>query len=417
MTANLGRDFRLFWAGETISLFGTQVTTLALPLTAVLVFDAGPGQVGLLRFLQLVPYLIGALPVGVWVDRVRRRPVMLGANLARLILIGLVPVLSWSGLLELPLLLVIGCAIGIASMVFDVSWMSYVPTVVGDRKALVQANARLAVSASSADAAGPALGGALVGALTAPTAMLFDALSYAVSIVSLGLIRAPETAPERAADRQLSTELRQGLSWVFGNRYLRYIALIGFACNFFVIANSTIFVLYAVRSRNLTPGELGLVLSVAGACAVVGAAVAGAGIARFRLGLTYRLAMAAVFLTPIVIPVAGGPKPLLIVTFMIGLGAGYFAMAIANLLILTVRQTLTPDPLMGRMSAAMRMLLFGGGSMGGPVGGALAALVGLRPALAVLATGSALMLIPVLLSPVGRLREMPKSAVAEPVAG
>ncbi|GAA1180656.1 Na+/melibiose symporter-like transporter [Kitasatospora gansuensis] len=182
-------DFLKFWLGETVSLLGTQVTNLALPLTAISAFGATDEQVGRLRFLQLVPYLGLALLIGVWTDRVRRRPVMLGANLVRLVLLALVPLLYWWHALDLPLLLAIACAVGIASVVFDVSWMSYVPVLVRKPEHYVEASAKTGVSSSAADVAGPGLAGVLVSALTAPVALVVDACSYAVSLVSLLLIR------------------------------------------------------------------------------------------------------------------------------------------------------------------------------------------------------------------------------------
>lgn len=139
-------DFLKFWSGETLSLLGTQVTNLALPLTAIYAFDATDEQIGILRFLQLAPYLGLALLFGVWVDRVRRRPVMLAANLTRMLLLALIPLLYWSNALSMAPLLVIACAIGVASVLFDVSWMSYVPTLVRDSRNYVEASAKLGIS-------------------------------------------------------------------------------------------------------------------------------------------------------------------------------------------------------------------------------------------------------------------------------
>src|SRR6266446_20283 len=153
------RDFVQFWSGETLSLYGTQITILALPLTAVLVFHAGARELGLLRFLELLPYPAFSLLFGVWVDRSRRRPLMLGANFARMILLALVPILAAAGQLNLVSLMVITFAVGAASVLFDVSWMSYVPTLIRDRRYLVEANTKLGITASSADVAGPGLAG------------------------------------------------------------------------------------------------------------------------------------------------------------------------------------------------------------------------------------------------------------------
>ncbi|MEW2069215.1 MFS transporter [Streptomyces sp. NPDC007346] len=186
------QDFLKFWVGETVSLLGTQVTNLALPLTAIYAFNASDEQVGFLRFLQLVPYIGFALLFGVWVDRVRRRNVMLATNLFRAVLIGLIPVLHWLDVLNMPVLLVIACALGTASCLFDVSWMPFVPTLVKDPKHYVEANAKMGISQSVSDVAGPGMAGVLVSVLTAPVALIANAGSYLFSTFMLLLVRTRE---------------------------------------------------------------------------------------------------------------------------------------------------------------------------------------------------------------------------------
>ena len=405
------RDFLAFWTGETLSLFGTQVTALALPLTAVLVFDAGPEQLGLVRFAQFVPYLLFGLVFGVWIDRVRRRPVMLGANVARMLLVGSVPALSTLDLLNLPLLLAITFSIGVAGVLFDLSWMSYVPVLVRDRSYLVEANSKLGVTYSSAEAAGPGLAGVLIGALTAPVAMIVDAASFAVSLVSLLLIKVREPRPAvPATRRRLATELAEGLRFVFGDRILRALAVVGCLCNFFTISTSTMFILYAVRDRGLPPALLGFVLSMGAVGGVIGALAAGPLLKRLPLGRVYAASVGTTFLGPAVIAAADGPRPVLLVLFVTAFVMIYVGVSVSNVVIVSLRQTITPDSLLARMNAAFRTLMYGGGSLGGPAGGLLAGALGMRPALVVLAAGSAAMLAPVILSPVSRLVAMPAPA-------
>ncbi len=172
------RDFLTFWSGETFSLFGAQITVLALPLTAVITLDAQPEELGVLRFLQMIPYLLLGPLFGVWVDRHRRRTAMIGANTLRLVLIGLVPLLAWLGRLDMPWLLVITFGVGIGAVLFDISWMSFVPTLIRDPDYLVDANSKLATTSASADAVGPGLAGSLVNLLTAPVAMAVNAGTY-----------------------------------------------------------------------------------------------------------------------------------------------------------------------------------------------------------------------------------------------
>jgi MFS family permease len=400
-------DFVKFWFGETVSLYGAQITTLALPLTALYTFNATPEEVGLLRFLWLVPYLLFALLFGAFIDRVRRRPVMLGANLARLVLIGLVPVLAWSGVLSIGPLFAIAFLAGTASVLFDLSWMSLVPALVRDRRLMVEANSKLGVSASSADAAGPGLAGVLVNALTAPVAMAVNAVTYLVSLVSLLLIRTPEPEVERPPSRNLRAELAEGLKWVFGNRYMRAIALVGSSCNFFTIGVSTMFVVYAVRDRGISAALLGLILSVAAAGGILGAAITKPMLRWLPLGTGYQLSVGVIFLGPLLIPLAPESIPVAAVMFVCAFLLGYVGLGTANVLIMSLRQNLTPNRLMGRMNAGMRTTMFGGGALGGPVAGALAGWLGLHTALWILAIASAAMLIPIAASPVGKLKEMP----------
>ncbi|MEV6120220.1 MFS transporter [Streptomyces sp. NPDC052077] len=402
------RDFMVFWTGEALSLYGTQITNLALPLTAVLVFDVGAEQLGLLRFAQLAPFLGLALVFGVWVDRVRKRPVMLGANLVRMVLIGLVPLLHQFDLLTLPLLYALALGVGVATVLFDVSWMSYVPVLVRDRQSLLEANSKLNATLSSADIAGPGLAGTLVSAFSAPFAMTANAVSYAVSVVSLMVIRTPEPVPEAPAEkRRLRVELLEGLRWVFGNRWLRAIGLVGCACNFLLTMVQSLFLLYAVRDKDLSAAAVGFVMGAAAVGGLLGALVSGKVVRTLSVGTAYRVSVSVIFLGPLLVPAAGGPRWLLLGMFVASFFLEYFGSSVSNVLIVSLRQTITPQHLMGRMTAAMRMLLYGGGALGGPVGGLLAVAAGLHGALWIAGLLSAAMLVPILLSPVGTLRTMP----------
>src|SRR3954454_13553879 len=220
------RDFMKFWTGESLSLLGAQVTALALPLAAIDAFDASDELVGLLRFLELVPYIGLALLFGVWVDRVSRRKAMLWANGVRMVLVAAVPLLHWAGVLNMPILLVITCAVGVASVGFDVTWMPFAPTLVTNPRHRVEANAKMGVSQSVSDVAGLGIAGLLVAALTAPVALIVDAFSYVASVVSLLLIRTPEPRPARGAERHLLRELRDGVEYVAREPILRWLAIV-----------------------------------------------------------------------------------------------------------------------------------------------------------------------------------------------
>lgn len=401
-------DFLKFWFGETVSLLGTQVSTLALPLTALSTFHASNAEVGLLRFLQLAPYIGLALVFGAWADRARRRHVMIATNLVRMVLVGLVPVLAAAHALSMPLLLVIACAVGVASVLFDVSWMPYAPTLVdGDERRYVEVSAKMGMSSSVSDVAGPGLAGVLVSVLSAPTALIVDACSYAVSVASLAAIRKREPRPVPAQRRNLRREIREGLAWVFGTRVLRWLAFVGFCCNFSMITVWTMFLLYGTQELHLAASTLGAIFATASVGGLIGAAVSRRVLARFRLGRVYFWAQTALLAGPALIAVASGPKPAVVALVTGSFFTTYLGLGIANVVIVSLRQTTTPPALLSRMTACFRMLLFGGGALGGLTAGLLSGAVGDRNALITAAALSAAVIVALAVSPVSRLRDLP----------
>ncbi|MER6448635.1 MFS transporter [Streptomyces venezuelae] len=409
------RDFLKFWVGETVSLLGTQVTNLALPLTAIYAFDASDEQVGFLRFLQLVPYIGFALLFGVWVDRVRRRNVMLATNLFRAALIALIPVLHWLDVLNMPVLLVIACALGTASCLFDVSWMPFVPTLVKDTRHYVEASAKMGVSQSVSDVAGPGMAGVLVAAVTAPVALIANAGSYLFSTLMLLLVRTREPIPEPTAKRHVLRELRDGLDWVFRKPILRWLAIVGFCCNFSMITVWTMFLLYGTHDLDLSSSQLGGIFGTASVGGLIGAMVSRKVVGRFPIGRVYFVAQTALLLGPLVIVLAGGPKLVVIGMVTLSFFTTYLGLGIANVIIVSVRQTATPQSMMSRMTACFRTLLFGGGALGGLTAGLLSGGIGNRNALIVAAAFSAVVVVALIKSPVSRLRELPPAAM-EPEA-
>lgn len=403
-------DFLKFWSGEALSLVGAQVTNLALPLTAVMVFNASAQQVGLLRFLQFAPYLFLALIFGVWVDRCRRKPLMLLANTVRMLLIALVALLAHYDYLSIAGLLVIACVVGVFSVLFEVSWLSYIPTLVKDPKHYVEANQKMGATQSTTDVAGPGMAGALIGWLGPPTALVVDAASYLASLASLLWIRTPEPAPPPADKRHLGRELGEGVRWVFGDPILRSLALLAPFTNFSLTCVWTLFLLYGVRDKGLSAVTVGLIFSVSSVGSLAGALLSKALIRRYRIGMVYGLSLAAIYAGPVLLPLAAGPRPVLISMFVLSLLISYLGAGMSNVVQLSLRQTCTPPSLMGRMNAAFRTLLFGGGALGGLSAGLTGGALGLRAGLTLVALCSAGMLVPIAMSRVVRLRAMPAPA-------
>jgi predicted MFS family arabinose efflux permease len=409
------RPFMLFWGGETVSMFGTQVTLLALPLTAVMLLGATATQLSLVRFLETAPYLLFTLIFGAWVDRLRRRPVLIVANAARCLLIGTIPALVLFDLLTLPALAAIAFGAGIFTVLFDVAWAAYTPTLVHSED-LVEANGKMMTSYASAEVAGPGLAGVLIQWLSAPLALIADAASYLVAMITLLLIRAPEPRPEVPSDSHLLREIGQGLRLVMGDAYLRAIAVMSGLWNFFYLIASTIFLLYAVRERDLSPATLGIILAVGACGGLIGAAISTRLARRGRfgpvLGVAFTFGCASWFL----LPAAQGSQAVVSVIYGVAFFSVHIGLGLWGVLTLSLRQAITPAWLQGRVSATMRLISYGLGTLGALTAGVLGLTFGLRPTLWIAAAGfAAILAVTLLATPLPKVRFLPTAAEAEEV--
>ena len=407
-------DFLKLWTAETISVFGSQITGLAMPLTAILVLSATPFQVGLLNAMDTLPFLLVGLPAGVWVDRLRRRPILIVADLGRTILLASIPVAFVLGVLSMPQLYAVGLAVGILTVFFDVAYQSYLPALV-DRDRLVDGNAKLEISRSAAAVAGPPVGGGLIGLLGAPIAIALDASSFLVSALGILAIRRREPAPEPHLDAAgervgMARSIREGLAYVGRHRLLRSIAACTGTANLFGAMAWSVLMLYAVQVLGLTPGTIGLVLGVGSVGFLVGAFLpdrvqrrVGLGPAIVGSALLGGLAVLLVPLAPIAMPL-----PFLIASqFLVGIGQ-----VVYNVSQVSLRQAITPDAMLGRMNATMRFVVWGTMPVGALVGGILGGTIGLRETLLVGAIGESLAVLFVALSPVRTLRTIPEAVRA-----
>jgi MFS family permease len=404
-------DFRRLWLGETVSLLGTQVTTLALPLTAILALDAGPGELGLLGVAAFLPFLVFGLPAGAWVDRRRRRGILVAANLGRALLIALVPLAALAGQLRFELLLAVTFLAGMLTVVFEVAHLSYVPRLV-DRDRLVAANARLMASSSTADIAGPGLAGFLVAAVSAPVAIAIDAVSYLVAALAVLGIRREEPEPDRAhrGARDIVAELREGLGFVARHPLLRPLALEAVTFNVFAQVMTVVLLLYATRTLGLDAPMIGLVFSAAAVGSLAGALTTARIERRFGLGPTVAAMMVVACSAPLLVPVAGGSPALAAAVLVAGFAIEGYGVAGTVVHTISIRQAATPDRLLGRMHATYRTLTYGFIPLGAALGGLLGEAVGLHATLVVATVGIALAPLWVLLSPVRRLRSLDQVA-------
>lgn len=398
-------DFAKLWAGESISLLGSHVTELALPLTAVLTLDASPGELGFLGAARFAPFLLVTLFAGVWADRTRRRPLLIGANMGRAAALAVIPLLAAIDQLRIEHLYSIGFVVGALTVLFDVSYVTVIPSLVR-RDELVEANSVMQASASVAEVGGPGLGGMLVSVFSAPVAIALDAVSYVVSTLTLLGIRKPEPLPARSSERaKVSGQIREGLGVTFGDPLLRAMAISAGLYNLFEQSIFVLLALYVTRDLDLSPATLGLVLSLGAVGALLGSVLANRVGRRMGIGRAYVWAHAldlALLLLPLTSELSF-PAAFLAAAFVLN----GVALGLTNVYSVTLRQTLTPARLLGRMNASYRFLTYGAIPVGALVGGAFAEAFGVRAAIALGAAGLLVAPVALFLSPMRSLITLP----------
>jgi MFS family permease len=400
-------------AAQTVSQLGNHVSSLALPLLAILVVRASPFQVAMVGAVQLLPFLILGLPAGVWADRLPRRTILIVCDLGSALLVLSIPAAKWAGMLTLAHLYGVGFLKGVCAVFADVARQAYLPTLV-ERGRLLEGNARMEIGRSGAQVTGPGLAGGLVHALSAPTAVLADAVSFVGSALFLYRIRGEDAPARRVAPPPLRSEIREGLRYVFGQRLLRPILLTTAGANFLLGVSGAVSLLFLVRELHLSAGILGVVLAAGNGGFVLGATLATRIPRRLGVGRTICLAAGAgsVPLFLLASAPSGGLRiPLLVAGGLVG----SFGSIVYGINQVSLRQAITPERLHGRMNATMKFLVVGATPIGAVIGGALGGMIGLRATMAVAAVGAALAVLPVALSPLRRVREIPREPDPDPL--
>jgi MFS family permease len=408
-------DFLKLWSAETISQFGTQVSVLAVPLVAIWVLEASTFEVALLSAIEFLPFILLSLPAGAWVDRLRRRPILIIGDLGRAISLGSIPVAYALGLLTVPQLYVVGFVNGVLTVFFDVAYQSYLPSLV-ERDQILDGNSKLEVSRTLAQTAGPAIGGGLIGIVTAPIAILVDSISFLGSALFVYGIRRHEPAPDRHSDehgqprRGLRHEVAEGLHFVLGNRYLRSIAACTASANLFGNMIFAIYLVYVVRVLGLDAPTIGVVLGIANIGGVAGAVGANRIGLRVGVGPTIVASSALAGVATLLLPLASHALaiPLLLASGLVS----SFANVVYNITQVSFRQAITPERIQGRMNATMRFIVWGTIPIGSTIGGILGAQLGLVQTMWIGALLGSFVFLFVLLSPVRSLRVMPSPAWA-----
>ena len=405
---------RTFWA-EAISRVGDAVSTVALPLTAVLALGASPAELALIGAAQALPILLLSIPVGAWVDRrTARWPILLAGDLARATFLLAVPVAAAAGMLTLPLLAVLAFAMSVAGTFFDLAFAGWLPRLLrGDD--LHRVNARVELARSTAVVVGPALGGALVAALSAPLALLADAASFVGSAILIGSVRRSELFVDasngvvRPLRRQ---ELAAGLRFVLAQPYLRAVLATAGINNLARSIAIGVAVLYLVDVAGLSAAEVGVAFAIGNGGFVVGALLARRVTAAIGMGASMQLGVS--LFGPSMLLLAIAPPQLAGPAFAGMLFANGLGISIHNVNQVTVRQILIPDELRARAAAVFRLVIFGAIPVGTVIGGVVGQAFGLRAALTLSALGLFAGAAPYLLVRVARLRRVEELATAIP---
>jgi MFS family permease len=401
------RDFVKLFSGEMVSLIGTQITQFAMPLVAIVTLRATVLEVGVLNALRLAPVIVIALFAGVWLDRVRRRPVLIGCSLSCAVLIGLVPLASATGHLSLGLLYVVAALVGGLNVIFDVGALSYVPNLV-ERRHLMEANGKIQAIRAFSGISGPGIAGLLVGLITAPITMSADAVSYLFSAAGLLSIKKPEPAPEVPQDREpIHRQIAEGFRAVYGGPLLRALLTQSSVLNLAFGGLWPVFLVYAVRDLHLHPLELGIVVGSAAVGGLAGALSTSK--LRDRLGLGRSMVITTIgsCVGPLLLLVPHNASALSIVTLVAAQVIYGSSIQVFNVNAITLRQVVTPRRLLARMNATYRLLLFGVAPVGAIAGGLLGQAAGVHLALEITVFAMLTPLLWLFFSPLFRLKDMP----------
>ncbi|MEU7069349.1 MFS transporter [Streptomyces narbonensis] len=397
------RTFRRYWTGQTISLAGDQISLIAIPLAAVLILGADAAEMGWLKTAELLPALLLNLPLGAWADRQKsRRRAMIVADLARAALILTLPVAYALDALTLGQLYAVAFGIGALTVLFEscnnTLLVALVPT---DR--YVQANALVNGSRSMSWLAGPGIGGVLVQVLTAPFALVADALTYVVSAGYLARIDAVEPPPAPVVKGHFT----EGLRWVLRDVSMRALFAASGTVQLFNYMFHTLFVLYATAELGMSAGLLGLILGAGAVGGLIGAAVSGAVVRRIGIGGSVVVGFLGFTLPLLLIPLAGGPLPLVVAVMFVAEFLSCIGVMIVDIAAGSFQMAVIPDAVRARVMGAFRTLNHGFRPVGAMLGGLLGTAIGLRPTLWIATGGAVLAVLWLLPSPLARMRELP----------
>jgi predicted MFS family arabinose efflux permease len=414
----LSPDFTKLWVGQTVSEFGSHITGSGIPLIAVITLAATPTQMGTLTAVASIPVLLFGLFAGVWIDRLRRRPILIAMDLARFALVLTLPVAALTGHLSIELLYVLLAVTSILALIFRNAYHAYLPSLV-ERERLVEANSRLSTSDALAEIGGPAVAGVLIQIISAPFAVIFDAITFLFSGACIALIRKPEPAPPPPSEgRSVLREMAEGIRTIAANPILRVLAITAAVDTFFGNFFGVLYGIYGIRDLGMTPALLGVTIACGGIGALVGALIASRLQRRFGLGRVLVGSLLIAGLNNLLIPLAGGSLAQATLLLMFSQVVGDTAMMVYVINSLSLQQIVVPNHLLGRTNASVGFLTQGIAPVGAVVSGALATSLGARSTLLIAVVGMLVAALWFARSPVRHLEgyELPAEALADEAA-
>lgn len=379
--------FPRLWLGQSVSLAGSQVTLIALPLTAVLTLHAGPTQMGALRVASTAPFLLLGLLAGAWVDRRSRLAVLVFSSVGQALLLACIPLLVLTGMLRIDLLYGVTFLVGVLTVLADVSYQAFVATLVR-AEALVDANSKLETSRSMAQVVGPSIGGLVVQLVSAPFAILVDTASFLFSAVLLRSIRDPEPERPPAPRSSILREVWEGLVALLGHPVLGSITAATTLVNLAISISTPIMFLYLARTLALGPPLIGVVVTIWGLGGVLGAIAGGRAAGRLPVQVILGLGLVLCGFAGLLTASATGSLGLVMAILLVGQLMWGFGVPFYNVNQLSLRQSLTPARLQARVHATSRTLTWGAIPIGAFLGGQLGEHLGLRPTLVISGLGT-----------------------------
>ena len=403
-------EFVKLWTSMTITSFGAQITNLALPLTAAVMLAATPMQMGVLVALETLPFALVSLHAGVLIDRVRKLPIVIAANIGRGLALLAIPAAAFANVLSVEILFAVGFVCGIQNVVGGAAYQVLLAQMAGRRR-LVEVNAKIILGETSSALIGPGLAGLLIQWLTAPFAILVDAITFLLSALMLRRVRARNDVPHPGPKASVGAAIREGLSLVWNNRTLLALAWLAGLWQFLHHMQIAVLILFATRELSLSAGAIGLTYMFGGLGCVLAAGLAQRLTARFGIGPIIVHGLILTALASQAFGLVSGPPWVAMLALGCAMLVFDFGAVLYAINYLALRQAITPDRLLGRMTATMRFLTVAAAPLGSLAGGALATVAGLRATLLTIGLlGLALALAAVLWSPLRRHHKLPAVA-------